>query len=128
MWPLHSYLARLKEKTRSKIEESEPEKDSDKNVMLTLCANVMDDIKEFKKDVPLISILCNPGIRERHWHKMSDICGRDITPDAGTTLRKIKNMGLEPFMDEFESISGAASKEFSLEKTLGSFSNTTLLY
>ena len=43
--PLHSCLARLKEKPRSKIEESEPEKDSDKNVMLTLCANVMDDIK-----------------------------------------------------------------------------------
>ena len=37
---------------------------------------------------------------------MSDICGRDITPDAGTTLRKIKKMELEDFMDQFESISG----------------------
>ena len=56
--------------------------------------------------MPLISVLCNPGIRERHWHQMSDICGRDITPDAGTTLRKIKKMELEEFMDQFESISG----------------------
>ena len=54
----------------------------------------------------MISVLCNPGIRERHWHQMSDICGRDITPDAGTTLRKIKKMELEEFMDQFESISG----------------------
>ena len=68
--------------------------------MLGLCQTVMADVKEFKKDVPLISILCNPGIRERHWHKMSDICGRDITPDAGTTLRKMKKMGLEEFMDQ----------------------------
>ena len=59
-----------------------------------------------------------PGLRERHWHKMSEICGQDITPDAGTTLRKIKNLGLEEHMDDFEMISGAASKEFSLEKTL----------
>ena len=49
---------------------------------------------------------------------MSEVCGRDITPDAGTTLRKMKKMELEPFMEQFESISGAATKEHSLEKTL----------
>ena len=88
-------LARKKEPgtTKEPVEAS-------KNVMLGLCQTVMGDVKEFKKDVPLISILCNPGIRERHWHKMSDICGRDITPDAGTTLRKMKKMGLEEFMDQ----------------------------
>ena len=78
----------------------------------------MSNVKAFKKDVPLIATLCNPGIRERHWHKMSEICGRDITPDAGTTLRKMKKMDLEPFMEQFESISGGATKEHSLEKTL----------
>uniref|UniRef100_H2Z3M7 Dynein axonemal heavy chain 7 n=1 Tax=Ciona savignyi TaxID=51511 RepID=H2Z3M7_CIOSA len=68
--------------------------------------------------IPLISTMCNPGIRKRHWVEMSEIYGEDLTPDAGTTLRKTLKKNLDPFMSEFETISGAASKEFSLEKAL----------
>ena len=64
----------------------------------------------FKEYIPVISILCNPGIRERHWVKMSAIAQKDITPDSGTTLRKVLKQELMPFMEEFETISGAASK------------------
>ena len=88
------------------------------NILVKLTSGTMDDIKEFKNHVPMIATLCNPGIRERHWKQMSDICGFDLTPDAGTSLRKILKMGLEGFMEQFESISGAATKEHSLEKTM----------
>lgn len=88
------------------------------NILVKLTSSTMDDIKEFKNHVPMIATLCNPGIRERHWKQMSDICGFDLTPDAGTSLRKILKMGLEGFMEQFESISGAATKEHSLEKTM----------
>ena len=54
--------------------------------------------------------MCNPGIRDRHWVLMSNLFGEDLTPDAGTTLRKMLKKGLEPFMSQFEGISGAASK------------------
>ena len=60
--------------------------------------------------VPVISIMCNPGIRERHWAKMSEIAGFDLTPDTGTTLRKVLKLNLDPYMEQFEQISGAASK------------------
>lgn len=60
--------------------------------------------------VPLVSILCNPGIRSRHWDQMSEIVGYDLTPDSGTTLRKVLKQNLTPYLEQFESISTTASK------------------
>lgn len=45
---------------------------------------------------------------------MSDIIGFDITPDSGSTLRKVLKFNLKPYMDEFEGISGGASKVIKL--------------
>lgn len=58
----------------------------------------------------MVSTLCNPGIRTRHWNLMSKIVGYDFTPDSGTTLRKVLNQNLVPYLNEFESIIAAASK------------------
>lgn len=41
---------------------------------------------------------------------MSQIVGYDLTPDAGTTLRKFLKQNLTPYLEKFESISAAASK------------------
>lgn len=60
--------------------------------------------------IPLVSILCNPGIRARHWDQMSEIVGYDLTPDSSTTLRKVLQLNLSPYLEEFESISAAATK------------------
>lgn len=60
--------------------------------------------------IPVVSILCNPGIRARHWDQMSKIVGYDLTPDYSTTLRKVLKQNLTPYLEEFESISAAASK------------------
>ncbi|VDQ09855.1 unnamed protein product, partial [Trichobilharzia regenti] len=66
----------------------------------------------------IIKILCNPGIRKRHWDAMSEIAGRDLTPDSGTSLAKILQMNLDPYMEEFAGISTGASKEFTLETNM----------
>lgn len=58
----------------------------------------------------MVSILCNPGIRARHWDKMSDIVEYDLTPDTGTTLRKVLKQNLAPYLEQFEATSAAASK------------------
>ncbi|XP_040909250.1 dynein heavy chain 12, axonemal [Toxotes jaculatrix] len=88
------------------------------NPTVLLCTTVMEQIKEFKDHIPVVSILCNPGIRARHWDQMSKIVGYDLTPDSGTTLCKVLKLNLAPYLEEFESISAAASKEFSLEKAM----------
>uniref|UniRef100_A0A6Q2WX96 Dynein axonemal heavy chain 12 n=1 Tax=Esox lucius TaxID=8010 RepID=A0A6Q2WX96_ESOLU len=68
--------------------------------------------------IPTVSILCNPGIRPRHWSQMSEIVNYNLTPDSGTTLRKVLKQNLAPYFEQFEAISAAASKEFSLEKAM----------
>ena len=99
------------EKELEKLERGDPE-------MIKVCNSIMTQLEEFKKNIPVISVLCNPGIRDRHWEKMSDIAGKNLKPDAGTTLRKVLRMGLAEYMAEFEVVSASASKEFSLEKAM----------
>uniref|UniRef100_A0A669P0S7 Dynein axonemal heavy chain 12 n=1 Tax=Phasianus colchicus TaxID=9054 RepID=A0A669P0S7_PHACC len=53
-----------------------------------------------------------------HWQQMSNIIGYDLTPDSGTTLRKILKQNLAPYLEKFETISAGASKEFSLERAM----------
>lgn len=57
-----------------------------------------------------MTVFCNPGMRERHWKQMSDIVGHDITPDAGTTLGKVLKQNLSSYLEQFSTISVAASK------------------
>ena len=54
--------------------------------------------------------MCNKGMRGRHWGQISEVVGYDITPDSGTTLRKMLRLDLAPYMEQFENISAAATK------------------
>lgn len=75
-------------------------------------------IKNFTTGVYVVNIMCNAALRKRHWTEMSAIAGFDITPDAGTTLRKILNSGLEPILDQCEIVSIGAIKELQLWNNL----------
>uniref|UniRef100_A0A8B9Q220 Dynein axonemal heavy chain 12 n=1 Tax=Apteryx owenii TaxID=8824 RepID=A0A8B9Q220_APTOW len=80
--------------------------------------------EEKKENIPTVTVFCNPGIRTRHWQQMSDIVGYDLTPDSGTTLRKVLKQNLAPYLEQFEVISVGASKEFSLEKAMHAMMET----
>uniref|UniRef100_T1IWC0 AAA+ ATPase domain-containing protein n=1 Tax=Strigamia maritima TaxID=126957 RepID=T1IWC0_STRMM len=68
--------------------------------------------------IPVIAILCYTGIRQRHWDAMAKILGFDVTPDAGTTLRKALRWGMEPHLEKLDYVRVSAIKEFALEKAL----------
>ncbi|XP_034354027.1 dynein axonemal heavy chain 12 isoform X4 [Arvicanthis niloticus] len=102
---------------RSLMEEK-PEEEPKESPTITMCTTVMEQIKVFKEYIPTVSILCNPGMRARHWKQMSEIVGYDLTPDSGTTLRKVLKLNLTPYLESFEVISAGASKEFSLERAM----------
>ncbi|KAI8910835.1 dynein heavy chain and region D6 of dynein motor-domain-containing protein, partial [Gorgonomyces haynaldii] len=75
-------------------------------------------IEEFSINLPLIRVVCNRGMRDRHWTKMSDIAGFEIRPDASTSLRKMIKMELDPFIEQFQEVSDSAGKEYTLEKNM----------
>nr|XP_055054184.1 LOW QUALITY PROTEIN: dynein axonemal heavy chain 2 [Misgurnus anguillicaudatus] len=76
-------------------------------------------IKHFKKIVPLITDLRNPAMRERHWDQIRQEVQQPFDPDsADFTLEKIVSLGLDHHAERINDISGAASKELSIEQAL----------
>nr|XP_014349786.1 PREDICTED: dynein heavy chain 3, axonemal [Latimeria chalumnae] len=80
--------------------------------------NVKIKIDKFKQYLPIISCICNPGIKDRHWEKISELVGYDIKPEENTSLMQMLEYGLSKFIDKIEEIGAAASKEHSLEKAM----------
>lgn len=75
-------------------------------------------IKDFSTGVFIVNIMCNPALKKRHLSEMSEIAGFDISPNAGTTLRKIMSYSLESKLQNFEIISISANKELQLHTNL----------
>lgn len=69
---------------------------------LKLCWQALNDVNAFKTYLPLAVCMCNPALEVRHWQEMSAICGFDLTPNAGTTLRKMIDMNLMDNIDRYK--------------------------
>ncbi|KAI5747904.1 hypothetical protein M8J77_019695 [Diaphorina citri] len=85
---------------------------------LKLIEQVHKSIKEFRPAMPLIGIMCNEALRDRHWDEMSDIANVDLQPNAGTTLEKLMDLKLDDLLNQFDIISIGATKELALEDLL----------
>uniref|UniRef100_A0A1B0AXU3 AAA+ ATPase domain-containing protein n=1 Tax=Glossina palpalis gambiensis TaxID=67801 RepID=A0A1B0AXU3_9MUSC len=81
-------------------------------------SRMIQSIKDFTTGVFIVNQMCHSALRKRHWKEMSEIAGFDLTPDAGTTLRKIINYRLDSKLDQFEIISVGAIKELQLWNNL----------
>ncbi|KAJ8888873.1 hypothetical protein PR048_008367 [Dryococelus australis] len=53
--------------------------------------NIRMKIEEFKEHLPIVKTLGNPGMKERHWEKVSEIVGFPIKPGPDLTLAKRHN-------------------------------------
>ena len=80
-----------------------------------LALSVREKIEEFRENMPIITTLGNPGLKDRHWEQISEIIGIPMKVDADLTLLRVLEMGLKPLVGKFESISDNASKESTLE-------------
>ncbi|KAF6265404.1 dynein heavy chain 6 [Scenedesmus sp. NREL 46B-D3] len=85
---------------------------------LQVAEAVRQQLQEFQQHVPLIAALRNPGLRDRHWDKISAAVGCPVKADAGFSLSRALQIGLPAHLDALEEVSEHASKEFSLERTL----------
>ncbi|KAL1506278.1 hypothetical protein ABEB36_005670 [Hypothenemus hampei] len=85
---------------------------------LKLTALAINSLKEFRPALNIMRIMCNDALVKRHWKDMSLIAGFDLTPNAGTSLRKLTQMGLEHDLDKYDVISSGATKERELYTNL----------
>ncbi|XP_060529968.1 dynein axonemal heavy chain 7-like [Cylas formicarius] len=88
---------------------------------LKLCATAVRILDDFKPCLRVMKIMCNPALRARHWRTMSELAGGlDLTPNAGTTLRKLMEIDLRVDIAEYELVSVGATKELELLERLNS--------
>uniref|UniRef100_A0A8C5C8I2 Dynein axonemal heavy chain 7 n=1 Tax=Gadus morhua TaxID=8049 RepID=A0A8C5C8I2_GADMO len=69
---------------------------------------------QFKQHLPVLSTICNPGLKERHWEQISSLVGFEVRPDGEASLAAMLEQGLS----QLEEIGASASKEYSLEKVM----------
>ena len=53
----------------------------------------------------MIKILCNPGLKERHWEEISAVTGHNINPEkkeSQMTLKAALNYDLDSHLEEIE--------------------------
>lgn len=76
-------------------------------------------VDAFKVHLPIVMILFNPGLRERHWQQVSSIIQIPLKQEDDLTLMKLINLDIDSSLfPALESVSEAASKEHALEKAL----------
>ena len=70
------------------------------------------------KHMPVLALLANPGLKERHWDEMDSAVGFAIPRQADTPLEGYLRVGLEAHVASIEDTCVNASKEFNLERSL----------
>ena len=53
------------------MRRDQPEEEGDVFAPLKLSKMVLDQVNQFKEFLPTIHILCNPGLRQRHWDQVT---------------------------------------------------------
>ncbi|XP_067117728.1 dynein axonemal heavy chain 7 [Osmerus mordax] len=85
---------------------------------LHITTRVKAEVEAFKENIPIVQVLCNPGLRDRHWDAMSVAVGFPLRSTEEACVARFLPMNLEAHLGKLEGISEAASKEHSLEKAL----------
>ncbi|VEN60061.1 unnamed protein product, partial [Callosobruchus maculatus] len=75
-------------------------------------------VEKFRQFLPVLQTVCNKGLQQRHWNKISETVGVQIVITEDSTLNEMIEIGLPKFTAQLEEISAAATKEYALEKNL----------
>ncbi|XP_045475837.1 dynein axonemal heavy chain 3 [Harmonia axyridis] len=75
-------------------------------------------VEKFRQFLPVLTTVCNKGLQKRHWDTIGEIVGVPLVIGTESTLNEMIEAGLPKFSAKLEEISGAATKEYALEKNL----------
>lgn len=81
-----------------------------------IAESLQNEVKDFATEtVPLMLLICNPGMRERHWQDIEALTGLIIPKGEVLTLNLMLEIGLQHQTKEIEDICVSANKEYSLQ-------------
>ena len=86
-----------------------------------IAQDLADDIKKFQKNIPIIAVFANPGLKQRHFEEISKVMqyeGDPLGPTSNLNLNKVVGLGAADHLEELEVISETAAKEYMIESTL----------
>lgn len=86
--------------------------------ILQIATDLKAECNEMKDHVPLLTALLNPGMKQRHWTKLSEVLGFEFALDDEITLHDALAANLEEKIDAITEVVGIASKEYSIEVSL----------
>ncbi|XP_067140193.1 dynein axonemal heavy chain 7 isoform X4 [Centruroides vittatus] len=81
-----------------------------------IAAQVKLSVDKFRDYLPLIQIVCNPGLKSRHWDQIASVVGFSVHPTETTNVNDLIVLKMMGHVPKLEFISEAATKEYSLEK------------
>ncbi|OHT09102.1 Dynein heavy chain family protein [Tritrichomonas foetus] len=77
-----------------------------------------EQIDKFKHHLPLISKLRHPGIKTKHWEKISEIVGFKVMPSMELTLQGFLDLDLGRWNEKITEIASVAAQEYNIESSL----------
>lgn len=76
------------------------------------------EIDRFRSQLPLLRVVCNPHMLERHWRDVTAVVGINLKSDKALDIRRLLDLGLDRYLPRLEPISEAATKEHAIEGAL----------
>jgi dynein heavy chain len=74
------------------------------------------EMKDFiAQTIPLMLLICNPGMKERHWNDIESVTGLSIPKGEVLNIHMMHDIGLQHQLKEIEEICISANKEYSLQ-------------
>jgi dynein heavy chain, axonemal len=81
-------------------------------------------VKEFMTEsVPLMLLICNPGMKERHWNDIEALTGVRIPKGETYTINMMLELGLQHHCKAIEDICISANKEYGLQIAMDKMEN-----
>jgi len=67
--------------------------------ILKVAEHIKEKIDAFTPSVRMLCAMLTEGMKDRHWTAISDVCGVEVKPYEGFTVKNIQSMGLIKFTD-----------------------------
>lgn len=78
------------------------------------------DLTAFKAHLPVLHVMCNRGMLDRHWEEVESITGRNIRPSETVSLGKALEGLTDQMKHQLIEISEAATKQHAISEALQS--------